>query len=583
MFMKKVKTGINILLIFFLISCAEFKNKKIELFVKKNNVNSGEQVDILYNTTLNYIEVEGFLKNKNNGFIYETYGIQKFKEKYTISRIINKKIKKNSNLEILLRFYNNEEYDSKSIDISINPSIIVESFCGSQDCKTLSGNVLEKIKNKLQIRIHNFLAYKIEYNFFIGNDSFNIYHEFNSPVLDDWVDNIRFNEIKKEYSSNIAYVKIKAYNTENEYIETLLPFKIVRPIEIKHYGKYELAETYEPKPVTGCIPGSLGNNVQYSESESETRQNSYSITYNKNWSNSISNNLSETNTEGISVSTTDSTINSSSLSESETNSEGFTNTNSEGNSSNYAINFTDGENWSWNMSESDSTSTSTSNTNNNNTTASGSVTTGVSGEGSLPFLAKASGKVEVTAGISRSFGESNTNSEQSANSNSRGYTTGGTKNQGRVYGSTQNDSRSYSLNGSYILSNSTSSTISESNSQSSGRVWNMSESFSSGKVVSVGNSESIGQTIITSNNSSTTFSYSGYIPRGRYGIFFRQTSRYIKLSEIINYNLNGFPAHAGFIMMNNWAWAPELSIGEDCSNMPNPNLPKAECYILPCN
>ena len=94
---------------------------------------------------------------------------------------------------------------------------------------------------------------------------------------------------------NIAKIDIKAYNAEDDYVETSLPFKVVRPVEVKHFGKYELAEVYEPVPVTGCIPGTIGSSVQYSESESETRQNSVSITYNKSWSDSNSTSLSSSN------------------------------------------------------------------------------------------------------------------------------------------------------------------------------------------------------------------------------------------------------------------------------------------------
>ena len=110
----------------------------------------------------------------------------------------------------------------------------------------------------------------------------------------------------------------------------------------------------------------------------------------------------------------------------------------------------------------------------------------------------------------------------------------------------------------------------------------MSETMSSGNIVTEGNSENIAQTIVTSNSSSTTFSYSGYIPRGRFGVFYRQTSRYVKISEIISYDLNGIPMHAGYIMMNSWAWAPELSISESCENSLESNLPKALCIIPPC-
>jgi hypothetical protein len=110
----------------------------------------------------------------------------------------------------------------------------------------------------------------------------------------------------------------------------------------------------------------------------------------------------------------------------------------------------------------------------------------------------------------------------------------------------------------------------------------MSESIGSGRVVTEGSSESLAETIIDSSTSSTTFSYSAYIPRGRYGIFYRQTSRYVKLSEVITYDLNGFPLHSGYISMNSWAWAPELSISNSCDEMPVPNLPVAACHIPPC-
>ena len=110
----------------------------------------------------------------------------------------------------------------------------------------------------------------------------------------------------------------------------------------------------------------------------------------------------------------------------------------------------------------------------------------------------------------------------------------------------------------------------------------MSESLSNGNVVTEGDAESINETITSSSTSSTTFSYSGYIPRGKVGVFYRQTSRYTKLSEIITYDIDGFPQHAGYISMNTWAWAPELSIGTTCSDIPEPSFNEATCFIPPC-
>ena len=462
------------------------------------------------------------------------------------------------------------------------PSLVIESFCGALNCSTLSGNVIHNTLNTINVSVLKIRPVRFVYTITTPYEVIEEENIYSTPTDRDWLNNVFLKAVPDDIGFYIANVNIKAYNSENEFVETSLPFKVVRPLEVKHFGKYELAEVYEPIPVTGCIPGTVGSNVQYSETESETRQNSVSININRSWSDSFSLSRSQTTGEGITVNETKSTINSSSMSSSETQSESYSNTSSEGESNNLSFNTSDGESWSWSLDESNSQTQGSAESQNTNTGLNGSTTVGVSGEGSLPFLAKASGKVEVSAGVSRDWGESNSSSNSETSSENRGYTTWGAVQTGRTYGSIQNDSKSRTLSGAYVLSSSNSNSISASSSLSSGRVWNMSESLSSGNVVTEGNSESIAQTVVNSSSSSTTFSYSGYIPRGRYGIFFRQTSRYVKLSEIITYNLNGFPQHAGFIMMNSWAWAPELSVSETCENAIISNLPHAECLIPPC-
>ena len=59
-------------------------------------------------------------------------------------------------------------------------------------------------------------------------------------------------------------------------------------------------------------------------------------------------------------------------------------------------------------------------------------------------------------------------------------------------------------------------------------------------------------------------------------------SDWTRLSEIITYDLNGFPSHAGYISMSSWSWAPSLSIGESCREIPQPQMEPATCYIPPC-
>lgn len=564
--------------ILFLVSCAEYSLPESESIIGKTSIYSGEVLEYSIKNKKRNKEIKKIILKDNDNNIIEKYSPLLLNDKLILKRFLNKEIPFYK--EYKLSFESNTNIIT-TLQVNIKPSIIINGICNQKNCKTLSGNIIGEVKSYINVSSFKFSPVKIKYVITSPYSSYSIENDFNSPVSNDFIEHT-FEKVPEDISSYISLIEIFAYDVNGNYVENVIPVKIINPIEVKHYGKYELAETYEPLPVTGCIPGSVGNSVNYSESQSETKQNSVSIVINKSWSDSLNLNFSSTSSEGFNVSETQNTIVSSSLSESETQSESYTNSESNSESNNISFNTTDGEQWTWSLNESNSESSTQSESSNSNTSINGSTTVGVSGEGSLPFLAKASGKVEVSAGINQGWGSSNTSSQTDSNSSSRGYSTGGTSQNGKTYGSVQNDVRSHSLSGSYVLSNSTSSSISDSSSISSGRVWNMSESISSGKVLTIGNSESISQTYVSSNTSTTTFSYSGYIPRGRFGMFHRQTSRYIKLSEIITYDLNGFPKHSGYIIMNNWSWAPDLKIGNTCEEVLNSNLPESYCFIPPC-
>ena len=578
---KILKRQLSLLLVTIIASsflnCAGNLDEDNRFYLQNKNITSGEVLKIYSRDVLdNKEDYKVYLLNKDNTVI-ETYFPEVRGNYLLINRFFSQYASSLSSYKILIE----DQFKNNEIKINLEKSVVISSVCSTLNCNSISGNILGGVSNKITVKPFKIKANKFVYNITTPFQTISKTNTYSSPVIEDWVEKILI-PVPEELSFYIANINIKIYDEEENYAETSLPIKVVRPIEVKHLGKHELAEIYEPVPVTGCIPGTIGSNVQYSESTSETRQNSVSITINKNWSDSYSSNETQSVSEGISVGETQSTVNTSSISNSETQTESYADTQTEGESNNISFNTSEGESWSWSLNESSSETEGQSQSQNTNTGVNASTSVGVSGEGSLPFLAKASGKVEVSAGVSRGWGETSGSSSSETNTESRGYSTNGSTQNGRSYGSVQNDSRSHTLSGAYVLSSSTSNAVSESSSISSGRVWNMSESVSSGKVVTEGNGESISQTVVSSNSSSTTFSYSGYIPRGRFGIFFRQTSRYVKLSEIIAYDLNGFPRHAGLIIMNTWAWAPELSVSNTCEEAMNSNMPQAECLILPC-
>ena len=568
-----------LLTLFFFVSCAENKEIDNNLFYLENNrIASGENITIL-STSLSSLESTYYVslidsqKNIVKSYIPFVENNSLVLTRFSLQDTLHYK-----NYKLLIT---SDNY-TQEIPVETSPSIIIKSVCNTNDCNSLTGNILGSIPQKITVETHKLISDRFVYKITTPSNTYEVVNEYRSPTNIDYVENIVFESVPEDLSFYIALIEVTAVSEDGDLIKNILPIKVVRPLEIKHFGESELAEVYEPVPVTGCIPGSVGNNVQYSESSSETRQNSVSVNVSNSWSDSMSSSLSETNSEGINISETQGTVSSSSLSTSETQSDSYSVGNTNSNSSNIAYNSSDGETWSWNIVDSNTQGNSSTNTNGSSTGVNGSVTTGFSGEGSLPFLAKASGKVEVSAGVNASWNNSTSNTDSNSNTNSRGYTTSGTSQNGRSFGSAQNESRSHSLTGTYVLSSSASNVISDSTSLSSGRVWNMSASRSSGQVVTEGNSQSIAETIVNSSSSSTTFSYSGYIPRGRFGTFFRQTTRYVKLSEIIAYDINGFPSHAGYLMMNTWAWAPELTVGSSCEEAMQTQLPQSECFIPPC-
>lgn len=465
--------------------------------------------------------------------------------------------------------------------LNILPSVKIEKICSTPNCKSYTGNVVENVENNISISGFNASFDSVVYNITDLNGSTRIVHDFNSVTDVDSL-NYTFKTVPEEYSSYISLITISVYKDNNFIAENIIPVKVVRPLEVKYYGTYTLAEVYDPVPVTGCMIGTLGNRVEYSESSSETRQNSTSVTIDKSWSDAYTQGLDQSISEGINITDTINRNITSGFSETENSSETQSNSFNVDDDSSLTFNTSNGESWSWSNNQSETTGNSESNSNGNSTSINGSTTVGVSGEGSLPFLAKASGKIETTLGGSLTWNTNNTTTENNSNTTSNGYVSTNSTNNGRSFSSRQSISKGETLSGTYAFGTTSSHNISEGESQSSGRVWNMSESIHSGRVVSVNDGESINETFVDSSSSSTTFSYGGYIPRGKAGVFYRQTSRYTKVSEIITYDLNGVANSAGYISMNTWVWAPELALGDNCDDIPKSKFSNAVCYIPPC-
>ena len=94
-------------------------------------------------------------------------------------------------------------------------------------------------------------------------------------------------------------------------------------------------------------------------------------------------------------------------------------------------------------------------------------------------------------------------------------------------------------------------------------------------------SESNAVTETVTSTDTTTLDTRGTIPKGSYGVWYRQTTRLLRKGVVVAYDLCGNADVVGEIAIDDWTWAPNLAIGDACA--PESDLPPAECRVAPCD
>jgi hypothetical protein len=486
---------------------------------------------------------------------------------------------------------NHVDLQPKNFALSVGPSIeITELQPLFADCGAPAMRALQGIAYRFGVKVIGLAPVHFEYELSQINDvtGVTVYrHDFDSPIAEDYIgesEPVFFNPVPENEQFYVTSIRVKAYDAEGNSTETALPLTVHRPLEVIYDGKRVVAERYEPMPVSGCIPGSISTRVSYSETKSEFRQKTVSVTVNQNWLRSSGQNLDRSWREGISEGQTQSRTLGSSLSEEESISESM-NVNynqSEANDVNFSE--SDGEAWAWNMSEGQSNTEYADTMSDIYGNGSWRNTVSASAEGSVPFLAKASGKVTTSIGVKVGGRAGDTMGMSTNTRQERGYSSSGSTDESRSFGSTTSETRGQSVNNSYALSSKSSKSLSDTESLSSNRTWNLSESQSVSEVIS--ESENVAQnlTLTSSNQDSITQSFSGFIARGKFGIFYRQTTRWVRSAEVRTYNQCGIAQHVGELQFNEFTWAPDLAVASTCDDQPPlANLPEKACILPPCN
>ena len=498
-------------------------------------------------------------------------------------------------VQVLNSYTDGTEEQGASIPfrLEIAPSISIEAFEPIHaDCGAPAVRILPGIPYVLRVRASGIKPTRFIYEFNNINGSEHVTtfdHSFNDGQVsqEDSVgassEIVVFNPIADDLQSYVTGVRVIAYDDEGNFVETGLPIGVHRPVEVIYDGSYDLAERYEPIPVSGCIPGSIGNNVTYSESISETRMQSVTMTVSNTWSSTEGRDVTSTTSEGIAIGESSSRSLGTTNTERETLSEGFGESYNQSESNDVGFSSSNGESWSWNLSQGQSQEQYENQMNSMYGELSGSVAVGVGGEGSVPGFAKVSGSVETTVGVTGGTSTGTAGGNRQRTSTNRGYSMAGSSMQSQTFGNSINESQTSNINGTYALGRSQTSSENNTEGMNNTRTWNLSEGTSLSESATTGSAESISETFVTSETTTVSQGFSGFIPRGRFGIFYRQTTRWIRSAEVVSYDLCGISHHMGELQFNEWDWAPDLAIGDECNAVPPPSsMPSARCFIPPC-
>jgi hypothetical protein len=478
---------------------------------------------------------------------------------------------------------------SRALSLQVQPSLLIDELqpidadCGQAAVRGLPGVPYRITVRPAGIQAVRFVYKLAEVN---GQSLHTIEHTYDVPVGTDSVgvdEIVVFNDVGPDDQAYVSAIRIEAYDANGTMVETGVPLGIHRAVEVTYDGSRDIAERYEPTPVSGCIPGSINSRVTYAEQRAETRQRSVAMTVSNSWSNSTGRTDTTNLREGISVGESHSRSLEGSEREEERLSETVGVTYNDSASNNVSFSETDGESWSWNMRQGESESEYNDRMTNAYGSVNGSVTVGAEVEGSVPGFAKASGSVETTVGARMGGSVGWSNGASQTNTRDEGYSMGGNSSTSRNFGSTTTEGRARSVNEAYALGRGSQRSVTDREQLDSTHTWDFNESASSSNIVREGVTEAQTLTLVESSSHSTLTQFSGTIPRNQFGIFYRQTTRWVRRAEVRSYNMCGLARHMGELQFNEWTWAPDLALGATCDAAPpKSNLPEATCFVSPC-
>lgn len=205
------------------------------------------------------------------------------------------------------------ESSFKTTEVVVEPSLVVRTFMpGSRtwtaSCTNVPTGVLNDVPYRLSVQALGFdpaaFRYTVSEGLSVGEQAeltpTVVEHEATGARDELGVaEPLRFATVPAAQPRFRASIEVVATDTAGNEHSLFIPFVVHPPIELRYDGNVQVAELYEPTPVSGCIPGGInGRDVTYSETHSETRTRTLSVAWTTTNITALSTQHSETYGQG---------------------------------------------------------------------------------------------------------------------------------------------------------------------------------------------------------------------------------------------------------------------------------------------
>lgn len=178
------------------------------------------------------------------------------------------------------------------MEFRVLPSILLDDFqpvgasCASAAVRAIAG-----LPYRLEARAMGFEPESFTYNFLAPAIEYSASVRHIATGATDVLGDDGSFVLPAIPEASFAYgtvIRVDARARDGSIYVSTFAVGVHRPLEVFYNGNIQIAEVLPPVPVSACIPGGeAGRTVNYSESESETRERSYAIRWDDNWLNSV--------------------------------------------------------------------------------------------------------------------------------------------------------------------------------------------------------------------------------------------------------------------------------------------------------